>query len=825
MFLKLQEIASIADFGQPLCHPDKMIGNLLTDSRALTTNPESALFFALRTEVGDGHNYLKRMFLSGVRAFVVNRLPENCREFPDSDFIVVDDPWELLSKLGAEARKKFRGTVLAITGSQGKTTVKEYLYQALSPVTDINRSPRSFNSRLGVPLSLWRLSESDGIAVIEAGISRPDEMASLASAIDPEIVLFSNLGKEHIENFHSSEQLAREKVLLAMKAKIAVCGNEYPKLLQALNELKSQNKNLEIFTWSLTEDEATVSFSFENQDIRVTYKGDTQEIKSPFPFVTRADKENLASVVTTLLALGYRIDDINQYICRISHVDTRLDMAQGVNNCKLIYDSFTPDFESLETALDFLKRRADGLEVKRTLILGDLLEGGDYEERIYSSAAACIKAAGITRLICIGPRLRSHARFFPDDTAYFETPDEFMAHCSTSDFSSEIILVKGADPEMESIRTNLEARTHETVLEVNLDAMVRNLNYFRSHLPVSTGIVAMVKASGYGAGSVEIAKTLQEHGVSYLAVAVLDEGIELRRAGISMPIMVLNPKVVNYKAMFENRLEPEIYSEEMLCDVIREAAKNGVADYPVHIKLDTGMHRMGFNAEELPSLAATLRNSREIQPATVFSHLATADCPDMDEFTILQINRFEEYTDFLFENCGHTFKRHLLNSAGILRFPQYHYDMARLGIGLYGANTLPPEMEKPLDNVSTLRTVVIAVKERKKGEAIGYSRKGLLTRDSIIATIPIGYADGMNRHFGNGRSQVYINGSYAPTIGNICMDACMIDVTDIPCRPGDVVEIFGPHLPVERLAEILDTIPYEILTSVSPRVKRIYYRE
>ncbi len=832
MLCTLKEIADIAGGNAILRNPDSIIDALLSDSRAPIADPACALFFALRTEVGDGHKYMHDMLEAGVQNFVVSSLPDDMTTFGACNFIIVDSPWELLRKLGAYARQHFHGTLVGITGSKGKTTLKEYLFQALYPLTDIARSPRSFNSRLGVPLSLWRLPETDGIALIEAGISRPEEMESLAEIIRPDIAVITNIGNEHDDNFDSRASKAAEKCKLALKARIAVFSDLYPEISSAMEEVKNKNRGLKTFKWSYSDPEAQLMIKSvepaETSSSTVTfiYRDHIYTLTVPFPPGHTADMENIATVLASMLALGYDNQSVLQEaVGRLRAVDTRLDMAEGVNGCKLIFDSFTPDMESLETAVDFLKRRADGFDFRRTLILGDLKYDPRHEEQRYGEAAAWIRSASIDRLICIGPDMKRHRNLLPQGTSYYASPAEFMSHCSTSDFTSEIILIKGADPDMASIRTYLEARTHETVLEINLDAIVRNFNYFRSHLPVSTGIVCMVKASAYGAGSVEVAKTLQEHGAAYLAVAVLDEGIELRRSGITMPIMVMNPKVVNYKALFSYNLEPEIYSLEMLDDVAREAAKNGIRDYPVHIKLDTGMHRMGFNADELPELAERLRRYKEVSPSSVFSHLATADCPDMDDYTTLQLHRFNEYTRYLLENSGHNFKRHILNSAGILRFPQFHYDMVRLGIGLYGTNTLPPEMEKPLDCVSTLRTVVIAVKERAAGETIGYGRRGVLSRDSRIATIPIGYADGMNRHFGNGRSSVWINGYEAPTIGNICMDACMIDVTDVPCRPGDVVEVFGPHIPVQRLADILETIPYEILTSVSPRVKRIYFRE
>lgn len=500
-------------------------------------------------------------------------------------------------------------------------------------------------------------------------------------------------------------------------------------------------------------------------------------------------------------------------------------VIEGVNGCSIVLDADAPNFHSLLQAIDFISRRRIPRQ-SATLILSDIHHESKAPAELYPSIADLMRCTAVTRFIGVGPELCSHAHLFPENSRFFENTSDLLKAMSTSDFSDEIILLKGS-PEYNfaEIAEMLETRKHETVLEVNLDSVVANYNYFREHLPESCGIVCMVKASGYGAGSYEIAKTLQDRGAAYLAVAVLDEGIELRRQGITMPVMVMNPKVVNYKSMFANRLEPEIYSFAMLEDVISEANKNDIKNYPIHIKLDTGMHRMGFIEEELPHLMDILESTDAVIAETVFSHLATADCPDMDDFTHLQLDRFRQYTDYMLSRSSHPIKRHILNSAGILRFPEHHYDFARLGIGLYGANTLPPDMEKPLAVVSTLRTLIIAIREWQPGETIGYGRHGVIARPSKIATIPIGYADGMNRHFGCGNISVIVNGKEAPTIGNICMDACMLDVTGIDCEVGDSVEIFGANAPVQRLSDLLDTIPYEILTAVSPRVKRVYYRK
>lgn len=834
----ISELASLFGSKSILPFPAASVSELLTDSRSLTLNPSSALFFALSTKTNDGHRFLEHLLREGVRNFVVTHLPfpdpENVpAQWSECNFLIVSDVLEALQKLGGDVRRSSEATVVAITGSRGKTTLKEYLFQALEPMQRVTRSPRSFNSQIGVPLSLARIEADTQTAVIEAGISSYGEMERLSEIIRPDIAVLTNIGAEHDEGFRTRDDKAREKALLARGAKAFVYNSDDPHSRYAAKLLEQTSPDTELVSISRLESEAAIRvLSTEPCRIgtRIFYSVEGRPRESadlPFP-ASSCEIDNCICAIAVMLLLGYEPGVIAWRLKDLRPVSTRLDVSEGVNGCQLIYDSFTSDLASLRSALDFMKRRPIYESMGRTLVLSDLHHeshsGGP--EAIYPEIASLARAAGISRFIGVGPSLAAHEADFPEGSKFFPSVESLMEALSTSDFSRELILLKGS-PEagFEALREKLEVRTHETVLEVNLDAIVQNFNYFRSQLPASCGLVAMVKASGYGAGSYEIAKTLQDHGAAYLAVAVLDEGIDLRRAGISMPIMVMNPKVVNYKAMFSFRLEPEIYCFDMLADVIREARKNSLHHYPVHIKLDTGMHRMGFEEHELPELIERLCSTDAIRPATMFSHLATADCPDMNDYTLLQLERFERFTRYIQERYPLPIKRHVLNSAGILRFPDHHYDFARLGIGLYGVNTLPAQMEKPLATVSTLRTVVIAVKELSEGETVGYARRGKVSRPSRIATIPIGYADGMNRHFGNGRSRVYINGHEAPTIGNICMDACMIDVTGIPCAPGDSVEIFGPHIPVQRLADILDTIPYEILTSVSPRVKRIYYRE
>lgn len=825
MEYSLQDIARITggELHEAPCGSPR-VSRLLTDSRNVEADG-STLFFAISTVANDGLRYVPELYARGVRNFVVPELPEHT--LPEAGYVVVPDVVTALQRVGAAVRAAFGGTVVAVTGSSGKTVVKEWIYNALSCFEPAVRSPRSYNSQIGVPLSLWQLDNSVRVVVIEAGISRKGEMQALTDIIRPDIAVVTNVGEEHASGFDSLRDHASQKALLASGAGIVVYCADDDVVAQALEPVLSCGTTA--VAWSRKNPEAAVCLKEVRRSegrMSLRYIYNQREESLSIPADAEWAVEDLMHALTTLLALGVEPARIAWSLRDARPVRTRIDVSDGVNDCLLACDTFTCDLPSLESALDFINRRADEQGRRRTLVLGELLHDGRGEADMCRRVVDLMNMAHVERFIGAAPMFARHRDMFPAGSRFFDSPQELMDELSTSDFVSEFILIKGAPGSgLDALHLNLEARTHETVLEVNLDSIVRNFNYFRSQLPHTTGLIAMVKASAYGAGSLEIAKTLQAQGASYLAVAVLDEGIDLRRAGITMPIMVMNPKVLNYRAMFAHRLEPEIYSLQMLRDVLREAGKCGINDYPIHIKLDTGMHRMGFSEAEIPELLSLLASTRAVRVSTLFSHLATADCLDMDEYTLAQLERFEAYTRQIMAGLPYEVQRHVLNTAGIVRFPQYHYDFARLGIGLYGINTLPAEVEAPLAIVSKLRTVIIELKEHEAGEAIGYARRDILKRRSRIATIPIGYADGMNRRFGNGHSHVLVNGVEAPTIGNICMDACMIDVTDVPCRVGDSVEIFGPGMPVQRLADVLETIPYEVLTSVSPRVKRIYFRE
>ena len=822
MTLSIKNIAGT--LGLPAPAVGCNISHLLTDSRSLES-AEDSLFFAIPTKGNDGHRFISDLYSHGVRNFVVNRVPRQFAHCIDANFLVVPDTVEALQRIAAR-RPDFGGHILAITGSRGKTTLKEWIFQLMEPLSDISRSPRSYNSQIGVPLSMWDIEPAARLAVIEAGISRPDEMSPLAACIQPDTVIITNIGEAHSDGFADDAAKAREKARLAAAPSVGtvVFRKDYTLISEALDAVAPAARR---FTWSDSDTSADVLIATERTPgetrVTYTYRGETSTLTAPLD--NDADIENAANALCFMLLSGIGRDVIASRFAHLHKIGTRLNVSEGVNGCSVIHDSYTSDFSSLRPALDFMRRRKTPRQ-SLTLVLSDLHHESADTDTLYRNIAALAARAGVTRLIGVGPAMSAHAAMFPMQSLFFHDTPALLAALSTSDFADEAILLKGS-PEfcLDDVAEMLETRRHETVLEVNLDALVNNFNYFRRHLPAGTGVVCMVKASGYGAGSYEIAKTLQDCGAAYLAVAVLDEGIELRQKGITMPIMVMNPKVVNYRSMFANRLEPEIYSFEMLRDVIREARKNGITGYPIHIKLDTGMHRLGFLEKDLDEVVDILRHQHVIRPASVFSHLAAADCPDMDDYTYSQFELFDRCCDRLQSGFRFHIMRHILNSTGISRFPEHQHDLVRLGICLYGIPTMNDGSQDGLRQVSSLTTTIISIKEWPAGTTIGYSRRGLLKRPSRVATIPVGYADGINRHLGNGGMRVMINGVRCPSVGNVCMDACMIDVTDTECQVGDRVEIFGPHIPVQELSDALDTIPYEVLTSISTRVKRVYFRE
>ncbi|GAB6395338.1 MAG: bifunctional UDP-N-acetylmuramoyl-tripeptide:D-alanyl-D-alanine ligase/alanine racemase [Bacteroidales bacterium] len=803
---------------------DAPISILLTDSRRLSF-PEQSLFFALKTKTNDGHKYIRELYNLRVRHFVVGEMPPDAGAMTEANFLPVKDTMKALQKLAAHHRKRFDIPVIGITGSNGKTVVKEFLYQLLHNDFNIVRSPRSYNSQLGVPLSVWQMNEKHTLGIFEAGISQPDEMERLAPIIAPTVGILTGIGEAHQENFLSTYQKCTEKLRLFSQSDAVIYNGDNAFIANCIESSMLSHKGI---AWSRTNSDAplyvqSVKKKAAETEIVCRIMGLTTAYI--IPFTDDASIENVIHCLALMLYLKpASIQDVAKFV-RLEPVDMRLDVKEGKNNCLLINDAYNSDINSLDIALDFQQSRQTDKKLKRTLILSDILQSGMLPKSLYKKVAALVMRKHIDRLVGIGRDITECGFLFDMPKEFYLTTDDFLASLSARTFKDELILLKGSRRfHFERISELLEKKAHETILEVNLDAIVHNFNYFRSLLKPETRIVCMVKAFGYGVGHNELAKTLQEYRCDYLAVAVADEGAALRKGGISIPILVMNPELSSFNLLLENRLEPEIYSFRLLNAVVKETERRGITSYPVHIKIDTGMHRLGFQPGDIQAVSEIINRQSGVVVRSVFSHLAGGDSPDLDNFTEKQAAALQKSAEELEAALRYRILKHILNSAGIERFPQYQSDMVRLGIGLYGISPLGNE-NKALKNVATLKTTILQIQEVPAGDSIGYGRMSYVGRKSRIAIIPIGYADGLDRHLGNGKGKVLINERLCPTIGNICMDITMIDVTDIQAQEGDSVIIFGDKLPIRQISDELNTIPYEILTSVSSRVKRVYYRE
>ena len=804
-------------------HSATQVEWLLTDSRSLVF-PETTLFFALRTKVGDGHRYVADLYRRGVRNFVVGTLPaEHETAFPDANFLQVMSPLKALQRLAERHREEHDIPVIGVTGSNGKTVVKEWLYQLLSPTLHVTRSPKSYNSQVGVPLSVCLLGEHSEIGIFEAGISQPGEMAALRAIIQPTIGVMTNIGPAHQENFESVEEKCHEKLSLFQDAKVLVYCADDAVVDECVATSLLRGERL---AWSRRNPSAALFVSAVEtleRGTRITYRFHGAEAAMTIPFTDDASTVNCIHCLAVLLSLNFSAEEIASRMKRLEPVAMRLEVIQGVRNCTLINDTYNSDAASLDIALDFMARRPEIQNKQKVLILSDMFQTGLPATELYAKVAELLNRRAIDHFIGVGPEISHAHSLFLMKKSFFPSGEALADSGLLDTLHDSLVLIKGSRPfGFEKITAALSLRVHETTLHVNLDALAGNLNYYRSFMKPETKMVCMVKASAYGAGSVEVAKTLQDRGVNYLAVAVADEGAELRRAGITAGIIVMNPEMTAFKTLFDYELEPEVYNFKLLDALIKAAEKEGIQGFPVHIKLDTGMHRLGFDPLlDLPALIDRLHHQTSVIPRSVFSHFVGSDSPDFDDFSARQFALFDEASKTLQAAFPHKILRHICNSAGIERFPERHLDMVRLGLGLYG---IDPIDNRSLQNVTTLRTTILQIRECPKGDSVGYSRRTVLERDSRIAAIPIGYADGLNRHLGNRRGYCLVNGQRADYVGNICMDVCMIDVTDTDCREGDTVEIFGDNLPPAELARLLDTIPYEILTSVSDRVKRIYFQ-
>jgi len=817
----LNNIAQIVDgkLFVPKGFRNMEIVQVVTDSRTFFKN-ENALFFALKGPRHNGHNYVAELLNRSLNAFVVSQpgvISENAA------FVLVENTTEALQKLAAHHRNSFHFPVVGITGSNGKTIVKEWLHELLSEEFRIVRNPKSYNSQVGVPLSVLLMENHNNLGIFEAGISQPGEMDRLGNIIQPEIGILTNIGDAHQENFSSKEQKTREKLKLFTTSKrLIFCTDDTETAALARGFCSSYN--IDPVSWSLKNREAIIQFKkqTENGSTQIEATCGGKIFQFIIPFNDSSSVENACHCFAALWTLSQKPGKILTRFKRLSAVAMRLEIKKGINNCLLINDYYNSDLASLSIALSVLHQQAQKGHLKKQVILSDIQQTGLPQAELYRQVNLLLKQYEIDELTGIGPEITANTESFSAKKEFYVSTQSFANSMVRNHFKNSAILIKGArNFTFEKISALLQQKAHQTVLEIDLNALVHNLNVFKSLLRPSTKIMVMVKAFSYGSGDVEIAKLLQFQNVDYLAVAVADEGVELRQAGIEIPIIVMNPEEHSFQNIIDFRLEPNLYSRELLTAFEKAATENALQQFPVHIKLDTGMNRLGFKTEkEVDEVVAFLINTDRLKVVSVFSHLAGSDDQNFDSFTKEQIKQFELLSSKILARFGKV-DRHILNSAGIERFPKKQFEMVRLGIGLYGVSATG----LPLQNISTFKSVISQVKKLAPGETVGYSRKGKVTGETEIAVVPVGYADGLDRKLGNGIGEAFVKDKRVPLIGNVCMDMLMLDVTGLNVQPGDEVEFFGPHISIAEVAQKAGTIPYEILTGISQRVKRVYLQE
>ncbi len=806
---------------------DHIVEHLLLDSRKVYS-PAGSLFVALKGPRRDGHQFIPELYRKGVRNFVISE-PVEQESYPEAVFLQVYDTLAALQSLVAHHRQQFSIPVIGITGSNGKTIVKEWLYQLLSDDYHIIRSPKSYNSQIGVPLSVWPMNEQHELGIFEAGISEQGEMLRLEKMIRPTIGVLTNIGEAHSDGFIDAEHKFREKVILFRNCETVV-GRQADFEGQG-DVVEMLGDKIRLRTWGEGEEN---DFSVKNIDRKTSETGisilyNAAVNKFSIPFTDDAAVENAITCYCVLLQLGISPDSIAQRMTRLHPVNMRLELKKGINQCAVINDSYSADISSLEIALNFLDQQSPGKN--KTVILSDFLHSSLPADELYGQIAEKLRRHEVNRIIGIGENISAYLMLHlphPDgyNAAFYSSTSQFIDEFRSSQFKEEAILVKGARLfGFERIVQLLEQQVHQTVLEINLSSIAHNLKEYQKILKPSTKVMAMVKAFAYGSGGAEIAGILQYHKVDYLGVAYADEGVELRKAGIRLPVMVMNPDENAFEKITEHSLEPELYSFGLLDSFDSFLQQEGLKQYPVHIEIETGMNRLGFPVNEMNKLAEVLRSTSSYKVMSVFSHLAASEEAANDAFTLQQYALFTKAADDLQKQTGYNFIRHIANSAAAIRHPQLQLDMVRLGIGLYGVDSASSD-KLDLQTVATLKSTVAQLKQIKAGESVSYNRKGLASKDSLIATIRLGYADGYPRRLGNGAGRVWIRGTTVPLIGTVCMDMFMADVTDVPgVHEGDEVIIFGNQLPVQTVAQWAGTIPYEIMTGISQRVRRVYYQE
>jgi len=816
----IKNIAAIVDGKILQLYRETVIEHLLIDSRKVYSSSTS-LFFALKGSRRDGHQFISELCKRGIQNFIISEVV-NVADFPEANFILVGDTLEALQRLAGFHRKQFSIPVIGITGSNGKTIVKEWLYQLLHGNFNIVRSPKSYNSQIGVPLSIWQMSSHHELAIFEAGISKPGEMEKLEKIIQPTIGILTNIGEAHSENFPNREEKLKEKLKLFAHASKVISKGDDAWITRQMMRLEINN-----FFWgrNISSDLQVISVGREDfqTEITLNFKHDTFNFL--IPFIDEGSIENAITCCSLMLVAGIDRSFIQNKMQQLQPVSMRLELKKAINQCAIINDSYSADLSSLTIALNFLDQQAAGS--KRTVILSDFLQTGLTEEKLYDEIGSLLHQHRTSKVIGIGKNISTYLKTNSKATyQFYNSTEDFLQQFRSSQFKDETILIKGARIfEFEKIAHALEEKVHQTVLEINLNAIVHNLKAYQNFLHPSTKVMAMVKAFAYGSGGAEIAGILQYHKVDYLGVAYADEGVELRKAGIHLPVMIMNPEESTFDAIVENDLEPDLYSFELLHQFDGYLKRLGLQQYPVHIEIETGMNRLGFDAADIKKLGETINQTDSFKIRSVFSHLAGSEDPAEDDFTLQQHAKFISASNELEKMLGYSFIKHMANSAAIIRHPLLQMDMVRLGIGMYGvdaANTRSLELQA----VATLKSTIAQIKHLKKGESVSYNRKGIVKRDSVIATIRIGYADGYSRLLGNGVGKMLINHQLVPVIGAVCMDMTMVDITGISdVNEGDEVIVFGSELSIQQIAEWASTIPYEIMTGISQRVKRVYFEE
>ena len=820
MRLSSSDIAQITD-GKITGNPDLPVSDIITDSRRFSFTEELA-FFAISGKNHDGHSFIDGLYRKGVRVFVVERLPDDIALYRDAAFIKTRNSIASLQLLATHQRKSYKSTVISVTGSTGKTIVKEWLSDVLGLSVAVIRSPRSYNSQVGVPLSVLKLDEKYKLAIFEAGISEPGEMEKLRHVIEPDIGVITNIGDAHNENFPDQVTKAQEKLKLFVNASVIIYCSDHDIIREQIS-IDEVLRRKRLVDWSCKNRKAAIFMKNRplnegTTHLEVEFHNNKYEFKVPFN--DRASVENAMTVTAVCLALEIPPEIISKGLGSLVPVAMRMEIKAGINNCQLIEDYYNSDPGSLGMAIDYLKRQG---KMQTTLILSDFVQSGRDEKELYGEVAVLVKKNRINRFIGIGPGLSGNRSFFDKEAEFYFSTDEFIQRFKPPEFDNEIILIKGARKyEFERIGKLLGQKVHQTLLEINLDAIAHNLNQFRHCLDNGTRIMAMVKAFAYGAGPAEIASLLEYHRVSWLAVAYTDEGIELRNAGVTLPVMVMNPDPASLEQIIGYDLEPELYNFSTLKEFTDIASRHGLIDYPVHIKIDSGMHRLGFMPEDTEELISCIKPAESIKVISLLSHFAASEEPGYDSFTHKQAETFIKTAEKIIEAAGYPIIRHICNSAAIVRFPQYQLDMVRIGIGLYGAGSIKGLTLKP---AGRFKTRISQIKKVPRGEPVGYGCADVSDNERTIAILPVGYADGLNRKLGNGNGSLYIKGGRVRIVGNICMDMCMVDVTGVDVKEGDEAEIFGGNITIDELAEKCQTIPYEVLTSIPGRVKRVFFRE